>query len=211
MHLTKKLFPTLFLLCFSLAMSVIGTEAAEAAEFLTPEKSAFIYMDNRRMNTRYEGEKLKFETDDYGFLHLMSRSGRRDYLSFINTVGARGGVGYKVTQIRTQNPDMTFFEIIADIGAHGMNCGYWLIGKRDGKWVTFVSLDNLARMGYTVGEWHQILSSINQNGNGRFILTSRHEYMPPGAKYGFQRRYANDLKIELFWDDEAQWFGMRSL
>ena len=53
-----------------------------------------------------------------------------------------------------------------------MNCGYWLIGKHDGQWVTYVSLDSLATMGYTIGEWHQIRTKIDEDGTGRFILIS---------------------------------------
>lgn len=106
---------------------------------------------------------------------------------------------------------MTFFEINADVGAHAMNCGYWLIGKHDGQWVTYVSLDSLATMGYTIGEWHQIRTKIDEDGTGRFILISSHEYLPPGAQYQYQRKHAVDLQLELFWDENAQWFGMRNL
>lgn len=170
-------------------------------------------MDTRQINFSYDGEDLKFVVQDDDILRLMSRDGIHDYLSFINYYGpaAESGIGYAVREIPTTDPGLTFYEINADVGAHAKNCGYWLIGKRNGRWVAYVSLDDLAAMGYTIGDWHQIRTFINKDGDGRFILTSQHEYMPPGAVYGYQRRFAVDLRLELFWDDSAQWIGMRSL
>ena len=141
----------------------------------------------------------------------MSRNGTRDYLSFTAYDGDNAGIGYKIRKIYTTFPSMQFFEIIADVGAHAKNCGYWIIGKKDGQWVTYVSIDSLTAMGYTPGEWHQISTALNNDATGRFILTSRHEYMPPGAQYGYQRKFAVDLQLQLFWDQNAQWFGIRRL
>lgn len=190
---------------------LINSAQVPAAEFSASDDGNFLYMDTRQLNVCYDNEPLKFVLQKDGTLRLMSRDGKHDYMSFINYVGAKGGVGYKIRTIRTTDPDMTFFEINADVGAHAMNCGYWLIGKHDGQWVTYVSLDSLATMGYTIGEWHQIRTKIDEDGTGRFILISSHEYLPPGAQYQYQRKHAVDLQLELFWDENAQWFGMRNL
>lgn len=211
MHFRQKLFSYLSVFFFCLAFFLIDSAQAQATEFITPDKGTFLYGNTRQLNVLYDNEPLKFVLQNDGTLRLMSMDGYEDYMSFINYFGFKGGVGYKVRTIRTSDPDMTFFEINADAGAHAMNCGYWLIGKHDGQWVTYVSLDNLANMGFTLGKWHQIKTKINEDGTGRFILISQHEYLPPGARYGYQRRMATDLQLELFWDQDAQWFGMRSL
>lgn len=211
MRFRQKIFSYLSVFILCLAFFLINSAQVPAAEFSTSDDGNFLYMDTRQLNVRYDNEPLKFVLQQDGTLRLMSRDGKHDYMSFINYVGAKGGVGYKIRTIRTTDPDMTFFEINANVGAHAMNCGYWLIGKHDGQWVTYVSLDSLATMGYIIGEWHQIRTKIDEDGTGRFILISSHEYLPPGAQYQYQRKHAVDLQLELFWDENAQWFGMRNL
>lgn len=211
MRFRQKMFSYLSVFILCLAFFLINSAQVPAAEFSASDDGNFLYMDTRQLNVCYDNEPLKFVLQKDGTLRLMSRDGKHDYMSFINYVGAKDGVGYKIRTIRTTDPDMTFFEINADVGAHAMNCGYWLIGKHDGQWVTYVSLDSLATMGYTIGEWHQIRTKIDEDGTGRFILISSHEYLPPGAQYQYQRKHAVDLQLELFWDENAQWFGMRNL
>lgn len=211
MRFRQKIFSYLSVFILCLAFFLINSVQVPAAEFSAFDDGNFLYMDTRQLNVRYDNEPLKFVLQQDGTLRLMSRDGKHDYMSFINYVGAKGGVGYKIRTIRTTDPDMTFFEINANVGAHAMNCGYWLIGKHDGQWVTYVSLDSLATMGYIIGEWHQIRTKIDEDGTGRFILISSHEYLPPGAQYQYQRKHAVDLQLELFWDENAQWFGMRNL
>jgi len=206
----KKLLLSCILL---LACLFIIPQAVSAQEtgFLTPSNSTFLYLDTRVLNETYDDEAIKFVLQRDGVLRLMSRNGTHDYLSFTSYDGNNAGIGYKIRKIYTMFPSMQFFEIIADAGAHAQNCGYWLIGKHNGQWVTFVSIDSLAQMGYTPGEWHQISTELNADATGRFILTSRHEYMPPGAQYGYQRKFAVDLRLQLFWDQKARWFGIRRL
>lgn len=211
MRFRQKIFSYLSVFILCLAFFLINSVQVPAAEFSAFDDGNFLYMDTRQLNVRYDNEPLKFFLQQDGTLRLMSRDGKHDYMSFINYVGAKGGVGYKIRTIRTTDPDMTFFEINANVGAHAMNCGYWLIGKHDGQWVTYVSLDSLATMGYIIGEWHQIRTKIDEDGTGRFILISSHEYLPPGAQYQYQRKHAVDLQLELFWYENAQWFGMRNL
>lgn len=207
----KSIFYHFSIFIFVVAFFLINSAQAQATEFMTADEGTFLYMNNSQLNVRYDNEMLKFVLQKDGTLRLMSRDGNNDYMSFINYVGAKGGVGYKIRTIHTRYPAMTLFEINADIGAHAMNCGYWLIGKQNGKWVTYVSIDSLVSMGYTSSNWHQIKTKINEAGTGRFILISQYEYMPPGAQYGYQRRMATDLQLELFWNEDAKWFGMRRL
>lgn len=204
----------IFLLCYLLITCLFVTPPSAFAQetgFLTPGNSTFLYMDTRVLNETYDNESIKFVLQRNGVLRLMSRNGKHDYLSFTGYDGTNAGIGYRIRKIYTMFPSMTFFEIVADRGAHAKNSGYWLIGKCNGQWVTFVSIDSLANMGYTPGEWHRIFTSINSDATGRFILTSVNTYMPPGAHYESQRQHAVDLKLQLFWDKDAHWFGIRRL
>lgn len=202
-----RILSILALLIFSLEVSAFAQETG----FLTPGKSTFLYLNTKEMNVNYDNESLKFVMLQNGTLKLMSRDGRHDYMSFTGYDGTNAGIGYAVREIYTINPSMKFFEINANCGAHAKNCGYWVVGKRDGNWVCFVSIDSLAQMGYTSGEWHQIKTSFNEDATGRFLLTSQHEYMPPGAQFQYQRKFAVDLRLQLFWDQNARWFGIRKL
>lgn len=199
--------------------SLSGTNATRSSHvmstrergFLSSTDRAILYMDKTEFHFTEDNEALKFVNLKNGTLKLMSADGTKDYMSFINYDGARGGVAFVIRPIHAVLPKGTFYEITADVGAHGKNCGFWLIGKRDGQWVTYVSLDSLATMGYTPNQWHRLRTETNGDATGRYIVTSEHEYMPPGAKYGYERRIATDLTVQLFWDKEAQWFGMRRL
>ena len=206
----KYLFGILSILAL-FVFSLWGTVYAQETPFLTPGKATFLYMNTKEVNASYDNESGKFVTLNSGVLKLMSRDGRHDYMSFTGYDGTNAGIGYAVREVYTTNPSMKFFEIIADRGAHAKNCGYWIVGKRDGNWVCFVSIDSLAQMGYTSGDWHQIRTAINEDGTGIFLLTSQHEYMPPGAQFQYQRKFAVDLRLQLFWDQNARWFGIRKL
>lgn len=152
---------------------------------------------------------VEFLTADDGTLHLMNKNTKDVYKTFVPA--ENGMVGYRVRDVFTANPENIFFEINATIGAHEQNCGYWLIGKENGQWLTYVTLEDLAKNGYAIDQWRQIVTKINTDGSGRFILLSQYEYMPPEATFGMQRRYFTDLQLELLWDDAAPGFVMRRL
>lgn len=151
----KRLIKTIFAIVAAIFTFLPPTFAQETG-FLESEKATFLYMDTKTLDMDYDGEKIRFTSMRDGTLRLTSANLEHDYLSFIPYDGKMGGVGYAVRPIYTIFPGMTFIEIIADVGAHAKNCGYWLIGKRDGQWVTYISIDSLVQMGYTPNEWHQI-------------------------------------------------------
>ena len=200
-------------LCFiAVAVAVFLTgvftysHVSEAATFAPMGKASFLQR-NQQVNLNAEGERVSFVVARDGSLRLYSRDGQHDYLSFCDYYEGRGGDGWSIRKIELKNPDKVLFEINASAGAHAKNIGYWIIGKYKGKWVTFVSLDTLSKYGYTVGHWHRISTDVDYAGN--FLLTSQHEYMPPGAMYGYQMQVATDFQAVLFWDDGAQWFGIQ--
>ena len=166
-------------------------------------------MNSRELEISDDEEGVQFFLADDGTLQLMNKNTKDVYKSFVPS--EQGMVGYRVRDVFTANPEKIFFEINATIGAHEENCGYWLIGKENGQWVTYVTLEDLAKNGYAIDQWRQIVTKINTDGSGRFILLSQYEYMPPEATFGMQRKYCTDLQLELLWDDAAQGFVMRRL
>lgn len=196
--------------CFIMMLGcLLYMPATEASYFNPLGKGTFLYLDTREVNLNAEGERVSFVMQRDGVLRMYSRDGMHDYLSFTGYYGSNSGIGYKIRKIEVRDPDKVLFEINADQGAHAKNAGYWIVGKYKGKWVTFVSLDTLAQYGYTVGEWHALSTDVDSFGN--LILTSVHEYMPAGAQYGYQMKRAVDFRAQLFWDANAQWFGIKRI
>lgn len=191
MRLGKKLFSCFSLLALGIMCFFAAVPKAQAAEFLTPANETFIYMNTLEKDIDYDNKALKFARSDTNVLQLTSQDGKQVYLSFC--ASEKDGVGFTVREIRTTNPAKTFYEINADAGAHGQNCGYWLVGKHHGQWVQYVSLESFVPLGYSLSEWHRLAASINKNGDGRFILND------------------TQMQLELFWDDDAQWFGVQCL
>lgn len=196
---------------FTFLTITVSSASAQQTGFLTADKPAFLYLDTWTLNMNYDDEDIKFTLNGDGTLQLTSKNGREKYLTFSSFDSTNEGIGYAIRSIYTIFPSMEFIEINADRGAKAKNCGYWLIGKRNGTWVTYISWNNLASMGFTTNEWHQITTHLNEDATGRFILESSHMYMPPGAQYGYQMKSTVDLKLQLFWDQNAQWFGMRRI
>lgn len=210
MHLMKRIVT---LVCFlGLFLGFACTAPASAADrgtvFVSASHPEYISLNDSE-DFDYGHEEIEFSKTRDGVLHMRDDDTGKMLMTFRSYEGS-GDASYAVRTIHTANPTMTFFEINASSGAHAKNTGYWIVGKRDGQWVVFVSIDSLAAMGYTPEKWHRIKTAVNEYGNGKFILTSEHEYMPPGAEYGYQMKTAVDLRLELFWDRNARWFGIRS-
>lgn len=209
MRIGKKLFSCLSLFLFCILCLLADAPKVRAAEFLTADNGTFLYMNSRELEICDEEDGVQFFRADDGTLQLMNKNTKDVYKTFVPS--EQGMVGYRVRDVFMANPEKIFWEINATIGAHEQNCGYWLIGKENGQWVTYVTLEYLAKNGYAINKWRQIVTKINTDGSGRFILLSQYEYMPPEATFGMQRKYCTDLQLELLWDDAAQGFVMRRL
>ena len=101
-----------------------------------------------------------------------------------------------IRKIVCKNPDKVFYEIKALGGAHGELGGYWLIGQHNGKWVVYVNLESLRSMGACF-----IFHCIESKGDSLLISTYNHKFPDDSI--------VAHADIELFWDYDAQWFGMR--
>lgn len=108
----------------------------------------------------FENEKYRFESDSQGILHLKSANGVTDYLSFTSYREKNTeDLLYFVKKIYTNNPNLQFLEISACKDEDFKTIGYWLIGKYNNKWVTYVSFDSLKSIG--LSDLTQVTSEVN--------------------------------------------------
>ena len=149
----------------------------------------------------FENEKYRFESDSQGILHLKSTDGKTDYFSFIPSFVSDdvfSSTSYYVKKIYTSNPDLQFLEIMAIQDTNFIwtqntklicTVGYWLIGKHNNNWVTYVSYDALKSMGFSDGD--QLKSEVNPYRSGKMILyiDKINEYNP------------GPIQIELYWNN----------
>lgn len=193
MRLGKKLFSCFSLLALGIMCFFAAPPQAQAAEFLTPDKSAYLYMNTRELDIRYDNEEAKFILRADGVLQLTSQDGKAAYLALASTEKVPYAASYTIRKFGITNSEKAFYEIHATAGAHEQTCGYWIVGKHNGQWVTYISLESLVPMGYDLNGYHQLHSRINENNSGRLILGDA------------------IIQFEFFWDDAAQWFGVRCL
>lgn len=151
MRIGKKLFSCLALFLLCILCLLADAPKVRAAEFLTADDGTFLYMNSRELEISDDEDGVQFFLADDGTLQLMNKNTQDVYKTFVPL--EQGMVGYRVRDVFTANPENIFFEINATIGAHEQNCGYWLIGKENGQWVTYVALEDLAKNGYAIDQW----------------------------------------------------------
>lgn len=150
------------------------------------------------------GENLKFvrHFEDYNnaYIKLMSVDGHKDYLSF--PVKKYRSSTISIIEVQGINPNIKFWVVRSVHGVSDSACdGIWVIGPYQNQYISYVTLDGLQKAGL---EGYEISPKIV---NGYFQIQ------------GWVRNRGNDLgrtgKMDslkstmlLFWDDEAQWFGM---
>lgn len=178
---------------------------AQAMSIASVGKPIYLSRDNE---TATSGN-VKFVTKD-GLLKLWSKDGKQDILSFINCDGITGqGVDYEIRDVYTSNPTKHLWEIIATAGPLGKNCGYWLVGQTpEGYYVPYVTHFSFSNLGYTIKQWHKIRSELV---NGLLLVTSSHTYLPRGAQSEYEAQSVDDFRVQIFWDDSSNWFGLRKI
>ncbi|WP_462371222.1 hypothetical protein [Phascolarctobacterium succinatutens] len=176
-----------------LAACLFVQQSAHASCFDTFTTTNSLYYGNKNVNYNGDGERVSFILQDNSIVRLYSRDGKHDYLSFASYYGYQN-VDVSVKKLQHRDPKKIFFEINMFAGAHAKNGGYWIIGKYGDKWVSFVSLDSLAAVGYNVNSWHRLNSAVNDK--GELILTASHD------------NGSIDFQAKIYWDKSAQWFGI---
>lgn len=164
--------------------------------FKSYSKHDTLSADKPSINYTYDddGEKVTFQIDNQGYLHLYSKKSKEDYLSFIPYLGNQIGTIYQVREVHTESPKMTFYEIMSLNDKQ--NTGYWLIGKIDGKWSTYISYDSFVNMGLKTNVNHDIDSEIIDG--SLYLIASNSDGK-------------TDCAVVPFWDSKAKWFGLQSV
>ena len=151
----------------------------------------------------FENEKYLLERDYQDILHLKSADGTTDYLSFVpsfipgdDEFIPTSGTSYYVKKIYTSNPNLQFLEIVMLADPLEQTEGYWLIGKHNNNWITYVSYDSLKSMGLSDGG--TVRSTVNSDLDGEMIL-NLNAYDP------------DPIQIKLYWNNTADRIEMNRL
>ena len=124
---------------------------------------------------------------------------------------------YKISS--NENRDFLLIRTYSDSANGSSVCtGMWLVGKADGKFVTYVKLNTVENAGLLFDDIYPAVK------NGELWITGRarvywgaDQQAPPrplGSKYDgvpvkVDGNYCSINSAVLFWDSTAQWFGIR--
>lgn len=112
--------------------------------------------------------------------------------------------------INGHDPSMKLIEVICTGGNIGATYGYWLIGERDGKLVPYVTMESLKNMGFVLTNEGRAITRVRSRvQQGELLLTFDHD--EERGEYGYQRVFPVDAKIQVDWDENAQWFSLRNI
>jgi hypothetical protein len=168
-------------------------------------------------NFSLNGDKLQLNTNllnissnqhiSGGYIKLLSQDRRSDYMSFPveNSPFFRA---YKFSN--TQGNEFLIITSGKSSVSDSLCTGLWVIGKHQGNYITYISLDTLRNAGLVF----QTVATGIENGELRIIGIARDRDARNGYYQGHTARpydsayyYINEVR--LFWDDNAKWFGIR--
>lgn len=109
-----------------------------------------------------------------------------------------------IKEIKLANSDKLFYEVICTAGAHAKLEGYWLVGKKDGEWTVFISIDNLKSFGINPDKYYNM---NNKTVNGKLIINCFHLEVPEGKSMAKGKKI-DDCYIKVDWDNNKQTFRM---
>ena len=109
-----------------------------------------------------------------------------------------------IKEIKLANSDKLFYEVICTAGAHAKLEGYWLIGKKDGEWTVFISMDNLKSFGINPDKYYNMNNKIV---NGKLIINCFHLEAPEGKSMA-EGKKIDDCYVKVDWDNNKQTFRM---
>lgn len=107
-----------------------------------------------------------------------------------------------IKEIKLANSDKLFYEVICTAGAHAKLEGYWLVGKKDGEWTVFISIDNLKSFGINLDKYYNMNNKIV---NGKLIINCFHLEVPEGKSMAKGKKI-DDCYIKVDWDNNKQTF-----
>lgn len=151
------------------------------------------------------GETVAFTY--YGkYVKLTSADGTHDYLSFITN--DKKIAAFKIKTIQTIEPNLKLWEIKARSNAMNghANDGFWLVGQKNGKYVTYISQDSLTEMGYGQDSAYPVHSLRTRVINGHYYIDASHAREDAASSEDL--RTVIDFSVRADWDANAQWFDL---
>lgn len=179
-----------------------------ASEFTAAEKPVYMvtkgthHFDNN-------GVSISFTRSQNGMLYLFDENGEQVLVCQGNQAASDQDAVYEITRLDMQNPNRTFFIFNSTIGIHPMNTGFWIIGKDNGTWKTFMTRESLSSAGYDRSLPQRL--SIEAPGGEAIYLTSKHEGMPDPGQNMTQAKLTTVFRAGIRWDDSAHKFNVYSL
>ena len=107
-----------------------------------------------------------------------------------------------IKEIKLANSDKLFYEVKCTAGAHAKLEGYWLVGKKNGEWTVFISMDNLKSFGINPDKYYNMNNKIV---NGKLIINCFHLEVPEGKSMAKGKKI-DDCYIKVDWDNNKQTF-----
>lgn len=149
------------------------------------------------------GKRAVFVLQD-NILRLKSPDGSIEYLSLVPE-DTSISTDFSISKVTAKMPDKEFWIVIASVGAHAKNSGFWIVGETGNTFAKYITTESLVNMGYTANKWHRLGCSIKDS---YLVISSTHEELAPGLP-SYKATVATDLQLVAFWDDNAKWFGLR--
>lgn len=110
-----------------------------------------------------------------------------------------------VREIEVEGSDRRFYEVKMAAGAHQKLEGYWIIGKKNGEWISYISLDNLEPFGFDKTKYHNLTAEMNAE--NKIVINAFHMYVAPGQA-SYQGKKIDDCYVTVDWDENAGTFRM---
>ncbi|MBQ9365602.1 MAG: hypothetical protein IJT82_07485 [Schwartzia sp.] len=194
-----------FLAMSFFVISIFSFCTAASANFIS-NGHKFLYMDTKEFySTLNDGTRIAFIKDN-GICRLITTEDGVEHLSFTAYDGDAIGIGFRVEEFSFM--DVPLYAVIADRGAHGENCGLWLVDQDNAGFSSIVTLGTLAKYGYEIGKWHRIAVYVK---DGRLLIETSYEYMPEGASFGYEMKMKVDGLYEVYCDMSDYKFKVRRI
>lgn len=191
----KRTIKSMTAMILALVICVVTSGTVMAFSVTSIEKTNYLNLNKELKSISDDGKRIIFSCSKNG-LYLYDGS-KQNRLMIIDKKAGRG-FEYSITRINFSDPNMTLWEIQKSTGHAGTDFQYWIIGKRNGKWVSYVTEESLRNMGGMIG-W-PIIRGKNENGN--FVISCR----------DFSRREVGTyLRLKMFWDPQAEWMGLEAI
>lgn len=158
--------------------------------------------------TAHNGDELQFvPLFDKFCLKLTSRDGSHDYLSFTVAEGEQVWVQEIIgTELFETKPQVKCWAIITRNVKSNNVINFWLVsGPVKERYVPYVSMDSLSDYGFNYQDFRLDIkySAILVRGGTRWLK--------PENRLDGTPVKADAAVLELFWDDVAEWFGIKKI